>query len=153
PLTYLWDVNGDGTFGDAVGAEPTLSWTKLRSVGIKDGPRTFAPRVRVSAGAASATSSAATLNVVDRAPSLSFAANATVPQRDVFLLPLVHSDPGADALRHWTISWGDGSSDTWPGLRTSARHVYAKTGTFTIRATADDEDGRYAAIPAKVTVQ
>ena len=22
PITYTWDVNGDGTFGDAVGANP-----------------------------------------------------------------------------------------------------------------------------------
>src|SRR5262245_38174256 len=28
-LTFSWDVNGDGTFGDATGASPTLSWAEL----------------------------------------------------------------------------------------------------------------------------
>ena len=28
-LTYSWDINGDGTFGDAVGANPTVTWAQL----------------------------------------------------------------------------------------------------------------------------
>ena len=32
--TYSWDVNGDGTFGDATGANPTLTWTQLEALGL-----------------------------------------------------------------------------------------------------------------------
>ena len=36
PLTYSWDINGDGVFGDATGATPTLSWEQLQALGIND---------------------------------------------------------------------------------------------------------------------
>src|SRR5262245_27348494 len=47
PLTYLWDVNGDGVFGDATGVQPTLSSAQLELLGVNDGPHSFAVRVRV----------------------------------------------------------------------------------------------------------
>ena len=31
-----WDLNGDGVFGDATGATPTLSWSQLQSLGVRD---------------------------------------------------------------------------------------------------------------------
>ena len=46
--TFSWDVNGDGTFGDATGATPTLAWTDLEALGITDGtgePRTITLRL------------------------------------------------------------------------------------------------------------
>lgn len=33
-LTYAWDINQDGIFGDAVGANPTLSWPQLVALGL-----------------------------------------------------------------------------------------------------------------------
>ena len=48
PITYSWDVNGDGDFGDASGANPTLSWAKLQSLGISDGPAAFKVRVKAT---------------------------------------------------------------------------------------------------------
>ena len=41
-LSYSWDVNGDGQFGDAIGIQPTLSWSQLQALGIVDGPASFA---------------------------------------------------------------------------------------------------------------
>lgn len=38
PLTYSWDINGDGTFGDATGVSPTLTWQQLSALHIQ--PRT-----------------------------------------------------------------------------------------------------------------
>ncbi len=32
-LTYTWDVNGDGIYGDATGATPTLTWSQLQALG------------------------------------------------------------------------------------------------------------------------
>ncbi len=43
-LTYSWDLNNDGTFGDATGDNPTLSWAAL-SVFILDGTNTIGLRV------------------------------------------------------------------------------------------------------------
>jgi hypothetical protein len=47
-LTYSWDVNGDGVFGDATGVSPTLTWGQLVALGI--GPGTFNVRVQVDDG-------------------------------------------------------------------------------------------------------
>ena len=41
PLSYTWDINGDGTFYDATGATPTLTWPQLNYLGITNGPATF----------------------------------------------------------------------------------------------------------------
>jgi subtilisin-like proprotein convertase family protein len=37
-LLFSWDVNGDGTFGDAFGTNVTLTWAQLVALGINDGP-------------------------------------------------------------------------------------------------------------------
>src|SRR5207244_248534 len=48
PLTYSWDVNGDGIFGDASGVNPTLTPSQLNALGLNDGPQTITnARVRV----------------------------------------------------------------------------------------------------------
>ena len=50
PLTYSWDVNGDGVFGDATGVRPALTWAQLQALGIDDGLATFDVKVRVDDG-------------------------------------------------------------------------------------------------------
>jgi hypothetical protein len=49
-LTYTWDINGDGTFGDATGPHPTLTWAQLQALGIGAGSSPYLVRVRVSDG-------------------------------------------------------------------------------------------------------
>lgn len=48
-LSYSWDVNGDGVFGDAVGLQPTLTWPELVALGLGGGS-TCQVRVRVDDG-------------------------------------------------------------------------------------------------------
>ncbi|MDA0161791.1 PKD domain-containing protein [Solirubrobacter ginsenosidimutans] len=72
PLTYSWDVNGDGTYGDATGASPTLTTAQLDALGLDDGPGSAAVRVRVSDGSLTTTSAATTVTVNNAVP------NATV---------------------------------------------------------------------------
>ena len=47
-LRYSWDINGDGVFGDATGANPTLTWAQLNGLGITRGPASFHVSVRVT---------------------------------------------------------------------------------------------------------
>ena len=67
-LTYSWDVNGDGTYGDATGASPTLNRAARDALGINDGPATFNVRVRVSDGKDTTTSAATSLSVPNAVP-------------------------------------------------------------------------------------
>jgi Phosphoesterase family len=46
-LSYSWDVNGDGVYGDASRVQPTLSWSNLMSLGIQAG-HTYNVTVKVT---------------------------------------------------------------------------------------------------------
>lgn len=45
-LEYAWDINGDESFDDAFGRDPTLTWSQLTDLGIAPG-NSYAVRVRV----------------------------------------------------------------------------------------------------------
>ncbi len=47
-LTYAWDLNGDGVFGDAVGASFTLNAAQLDALGLADGPNLYHAQLAVS---------------------------------------------------------------------------------------------------------
>ncbi len=48
PLSYSWDLNNDGAFGDVSGIQPTVSWESLAGLGLTDG--SFTIRLRVEDG-------------------------------------------------------------------------------------------------------
>ena len=79
PLTYSWDVNGDGTFGDAAGVNPTLTCAQLQALGIDDGLSTWNVRVQVSDGVnGPVTSAAATLTLDDTPPTATLSNNSPI---------------------------------------------------------------------------
>ena len=62
-LRYSWDINGDGVFGDATGANPMLSWADLKALGI-DTTGTFNVSVMVSDGHGHVVTSASVMLTV-----------------------------------------------------------------------------------------
>ncbi len=50
PLTYGWDLNGDGDFSDASGVKPTLSWAQLQALGLGEPGIYSGIRVQVDDG-------------------------------------------------------------------------------------------------------
>jgi hypothetical protein len=79
PLTFDWDVDGDGVYGDATGAAPTLTAAQLAPLGIGDGPDVRTVHVQVTGGGES-TTDAATLTVDDVAPTATVTAGPTVDE-------------------------------------------------------------------------
>ena len=76
-----------------------------------------------------------------------------VSEGATYTLGLSASDPGTDTINHWTINWGDGVIQIVTGQPSSVTHVYGAGGTtFTISATATDEDGTFNANNLSVTV-
>jgi hypothetical protein len=151
-LSYTWDLNGDGEFGDAVGVNPTLTWAQLNALGIvDDGSRSIAVRATDPRGL-SATSSAL-VTIDNAAPTVALSGAATASEGSVYTLTLGASDPGADTISSWTINWGDGTApEVVSGNPSSRTHSFADNGEYTITATATDEDGTYGANPVSVSV-
>ncbi len=86
------------------------------------------------------------------APTLAISGAAAVDEGSVYTLNLSSFDPGADTITSWTINWGDGSQVV-SGNPSSVTHTYADgTITYTISATATDEDGTFASNTVAVTV-
>jgi hypothetical protein len=89
-------------------------------------------------------------------PTLTIRGNSSVAEGDPYVLNLSRlyvGDPDGDAITGWTITWGDGNTQTMDGNPAQVTHVYAEGGqTHTISATATDEDGVYAANSLTVTV-
>ncbi len=95
-----------------------------------------------------------TIIVNDVAPTLGISTDVSVADEGTLLVfDLSVFDPGDDALQSWLINWGDGSTpQQFGGDATAVRHVYADNGTFTITATATDEEGTHSATPLNVTL-
>ena len=80
------------------------------------------------------------------APTLTLSGAGAVNEASTYTLNLAASDPGQDTIANWTITWGDGSVQTVAGNPGSVSHTYADgPQTYTITATASDEDGTYNA--------
>ena len=109
-MTYSWAVNGDGTFGQATGASPTLTWAQLVALGINQ-PGTWQVQVMVAdADGHVVTSGAVPLTVTYTAPTLRISGPAAVLIGQTYTLQLASLPTGADYnFTSWTINWGDGT--------------------------------------------
>lgn len=65
-VEYLWDVNGDGVFGDAEGFNAELSWQQIRMLGMANG--LYSVRLRTIDGAVVVDSDPAVLLIRDHLP-------------------------------------------------------------------------------------
>ncbi len=147
-LTFSWDVNGDGEYGDAVGQSPSLSWAQLNALGINDGPAVWdqvSVRVTDSKGAFGFASTL--LQVNDAPPATTIAGPASTTEGATYSLTLgTVVDHGADTVTMWTVHWGDGTSNVY-NSRGAKTHTYLSgpaQRTMTVDLT--NEDGTFAGV-------
>lgn len=162
-ITYTWDVNGDGTFGDEAsgtvsngGRTVAFTAAQLTALGLNDGPRTVTTlAVRASDGLVGGTTTATgVLTINNVAPTINVSGAAGVNEGTTYTLTLgAVTDPGTDTVSAFRVNWGDGTSDTYTttGAKT---HTYADDGVYTITVDLTDEDGTFlnAGNPFSVTV-
>lgn len=148
PLSFTWDVNGDGLFGDATGIEATLPWNALQALGINDGPSGHRVSVRAVATDGTFQNSAVTLlNVINAGPSTSISAQSFGVRNFQVLFTLAATDPSsADQAKlfGYDIDWnGDGTFDQTVngGATVYVPHTFATAGTFLVRVAARDFEG------------
>jgi len=158
-LTFAWDFDNDGDFGDAVGATPVLNWETLQSYGmVNDGAYTFA--IRVSDGRGGIAIENGVVNVANVDPSVDTGVDGTATEQIQFVRTISFVDPGAD--EPWTVrvDWnGDGDFDdaddqvfqTSVAMETGSLerlvtidHTYANADvgtTFNVTVEVEDNDG------------
>ena len=109
-LTYSWDVNGDGNFGDATGVSPTLTWSQLGLLGIATSLDTRSVRVRATDSMGLSTvSNPTTLTVAATGPSSGGGPYSIVQGGTLFLNAGYPS--GTNSTNNIQFSWdlnGDG---------------------------------------------
>jgi glucose/arabinose dehydrogenase len=108
----------------------------------------------VNANLSSTTTFRVTVSTV--APAVSISGASTAIEDTTYTLALsaaYNGDPDGDTITTWVIVWGDGSNSRITGNPSSATHSYANEGTYTITASASDDDSNYrAATNVVVTV-
>jgi len=165
-LTFSWDVNGDGTFGDATGVSPTLTWGQLNALGINGPFSTANLRVEVSDGVNPPVASSTTsLEVVDAAAPTDGAgvaltgnersALSSVPVA-TFNASAGQPSPGEFAA---TIDWGDGSSAPADAITVAngvytvmGSHTFADEGKYDVQVTIDGNGGGPIVVSTTATI-
>ncbi len=74
-VSYSWDLNGDGVYGDATGAAPTLTWAQLSPMGPYWGTRNI--RLRVTDALGGMSDSGTTLSRYPNDPVAAFTASSS----------------------------------------------------------------------------
>jgi len=153
-LTYQWDINGDGDYSDAVGANPIIPWSMASKLLADSG--TYNVSYQVSDGSSTVTSPSGTLTVTDTAPTATFSASASQVNegQSVTFSFSNQSDSPADPNPTFTYAYDVGNTGT-PGPVTSnpSLTVTAQNDpSLTVVGYIYDQDNLYTTYQATVTV-
>ena len=155
-LAYTWDLNGDGTFGDATGARPTLTGAQMKALGLNDGtgtPQTI--KVRISDGVNLPVEASATLTIQNLPPTAQIAVPATIVEGVRPTITVTPTDPSTADTKagiHYSYDFNDdgvwdlGDGTSYAGsVTTGAVKVpatwVADSGPLAIRVRVFDKDG------------
>jgi hypothetical protein len=153
-LTYSWDVNGDGVFGDAEGQNPILNQQQRANLGIIVG--NFNVRVRVNDGQNTLESAAAALGITPAPPQVD-------PLDDINVFEGFHLQQEAfffSSATSWTgtVHYGDSPDNVPLQVDQDNRsfvldHVFADNGVFDVTVRITDELGQFDEETFRVNVQ
>ncbi|HEX3150883.1 MAG TPA: hypothetical protein VHR66_22585 [Gemmataceae bacterium] len=168
-LIYNWDLNGDGTFGDAFGTTVTVTPAQMATLGMADGngvPRMI--HVRIKDGVNMATEAIASLTINDVAPTAKLVAPAKGTEG---FRPLITVVPTGDAspadlkagMRYsydfnYDGVWDLGDGATYTGsVATASLKIPAAflpdSGPIAVRVRVFDKDGAYVDKTATIDIQ
>ncbi|RUY54594.1 tandem-95 repeat protein, partial [Mesorhizobium sp. M7A.F.Ca.CA.001.13.2.1] len=110
-----------------------------------DGDATHNVTLRVTDAVGSYAERSFAIHVADVAPTITVAGPGHAVAGDPYTITLGAADPGDDTITLWSVDWGDGVVDSLAGSSTAATHIYDARGSFTILASATNEDGTFSA--------
>lgn len=163
-LTYSWDLNGDGVYGDAVGQSVVVSAARLAALGIDDTPGTALPvRLRVSDGVNLAVEAGATLTIQNLPPGVTIAAPATAVEGVAPTIKVTATGTAAEQAAGFRFSYdfdGDGNWDlgdgtTYEGSVTQSEvkvpaDIAADSGVLNVKVRVFDKDGAHKDAAAQI---
>ncbi len=111
-----------------------------------DAHGTYSVTLTVTDTSGDSTTIHKTLTISVVPPTLHVTGNNAVDVGSQYALSFTETPgPAPHALEGWSIDWGDTNSDDFDADTTSGNHTYATPGTYTITATATDEEGAFHA--------
>jgi len=148
-LTYAWDLDGDGNFGetgtnaqngDEIGIAPVFSAKLL------DGADSRTVTLQVTDAAGLVAFDTATIRIANLPPiaTISGPNDGVRGQARTFILGAIDPSPiDQNAPFTFSINWGDGTpTEIIPGDNgTKVDHIYQTADTFLVQLTAEDKDG------------
>ena len=165
PLSFAWDLDEDGVFGetgefalrgDETGVSPVFDASML------DGPYVAQIALRVSDGNGGMTDASSTVNVANVAPTIAASGESqtltvsttgagTVIEvtagETVTIGPISFTDPAVADTHSAVFDWGDGSAsdgavtESGGAGTVSGSHIYLAAGTYEVTLTLVDDDG------------
>ncbi|MBX3413049.1 MAG: S8 family serine peptidase [Pirellulales bacterium] len=151
PLTYLWDLDGDGEFDDASGASVVVTWAELLAWGFDDGPAAIEIQVRVQDDDGGVTDSAPVSLAILNAPPVATLTGPHVSKPGVLhAFTATAADAGPiDQASSFTyeFDWdGNGTVDETTNGSTSVilSHAFS-VGTWNVGVRVTDRDGGVSA--------
>jgi ELWxxDGT repeat protein len=161
-LHFAWDLDGDGVFDDARGANVVLTAGQMRNLRLHGGPELHTIAVQVTDAAGNVIGVARASLKIDDAPLVVTSAAFDVTEGKTFNRNVASfTDPGgAEDITQYqaTINWGDGSTSKGTillggsHLRVSGQHAYAEQGAYTVSVSVTDGGGPASTAQTTVTV-
>ena len=151
PLTYAWDLDNDGSF-ETSGQSVNFSAMNL------DGPSTHTIKVQITGNAGLAATAEATVNVLNLAPTASFASlpGTLIAGQSATLAFSNQADPSAtDVAAGFKYSFDCTNDGTFEiSEATTNFHIYAypASGIYTATGRIQDKDGDFNVYNIQVTV-
>jgi len=141
PLTFLWDLDDDGVYDDAAGAQPLVPWAALKALELDTNGNPQQIHLRVDDGEPGGTGFAsAWLTIHNANPTANAGADQEINEGDTTIFFGEYSDPYAEKDAPFNFAWdfADGS----PIVNAqNAVHTYVDNGVFNVTFTVTDKDG------------
>ncbi len=147
PVTYSWDFNGDGFFTEFTSQDEVLqlSWDELKELGLNNtsGTPSVTRRlaVRATQGNSFSDDEVSVTIVGGNADIQAFGSSTYRARVDVpYQLNLSGTNANGDPIVSWTVSWGDGQTDSF-AANALISHFYQQPGAYIVSVFGTDANG------------
>ena len=150
-LTFTWDLDGDGKFNDAKGANPLVAGSQLRAMNLTGGPTAHTISVEVTDRTGHEIGVGTAVLTIKDAPLVvsGFTYDVTEGQKFNRNVATFQDIGGTEDLSHYSaiINWGDGTSSVGnvirdgSQLRVAGAHAYANHGDFNVQVAISEDGG------------